>query len=124
MPREMNEIEKKFYNSHWAKAIRRALKPQVQIGPYLVDFVFMDEIIVEIDGHETHKTKEQRDYDYKRERYFLKQGYTVVRFMGTEVFLNADECGMEMIRVYDARLDRRNADYDRGWEEALKRDKE
>ena len=124
MPREMNEIEKQFWDSHYCKLARGALKPQVQIGPYLVDFVFMDEIIVEIDGHEAHKTKEQRAYDYKRERYLLKEGYTVARFMGTEVFLNADECGREMIRVYDARLTRHREDSDRGWREAVDKDKE
>lgn len=72
----------------------------VVIGPYKVDFVY-DKCVIEIDGHEHHKTKEQRDYDYKRERYLQMQGYVVVRFTGTEVFLEPRKCVIEMLKIND-----------------------
>jgi len=71
---------------------------QVVIGIYKVDFVY-EKCVIEIDGHEFHKTKEQRESDYKRERYLMRQGYTVIRFMGTEVFLNPNECVREAIEL-------------------------
>ncbi len=71
---------------------------QVVIGIYKVDFVY-DKCVIEIDGHEFHKTKEQRERDYKRERYLMRQGYTVIRYMGTEVFLNPKECVIEAIEL-------------------------
>ena len=52
-------------------------------------------LIVEIDGHESHKTKEQRYADYKRERFFLHRGYHVMRFTGSEVFVDPLKCVME-----------------------------
>ena len=74
------------------------LKPQVVVGIYKVDFIFND-CVIEIDGHEFHKTKEQREYDYVRERYLMKKGYKIIRFMGTEVFLDPHKCVMEMIEI-------------------------
>lgn len=113
----MNEIEQRFYNSFlfykeecnlelpYKKIVEifevlpsGEIESQVVIGPYKVDFVY-DRCVIEIDGHDNHKTKEQRDYDYKRERYLQKQGYIVVRFTGTEVFLNSRSCVREMIRI-------------------------
>jgi len=72
------------------------LSNQVTIGIYKVDFVY-EKCVIEIDGHEFHKTKEQREKDYKRERYLMRQGHAVIRFMGTEVFLEPEKCVLEAI---------------------------
>lgn len=74
------------------------LEPQKTIGIYKVDFTY-GTCAVEIDGHEFHKTKEQREHDYKRERYLLRKGYTVVRFMATEVYLEPERCVVEAIEL-------------------------
>jgi len=111
----MNEIESRFFKSY-EEIVKRCkedqdyfnnfpyylffLKPQVVIGIYKVDFLFND-CVIEIDGHENHKTKEQREYDYVRERYLMKKGYKVIRFMGTEVFLDSQKCVMEMFEIGD-----------------------
>lgn len=98
----MNEIERLFLetfdsiNESGEVEMCYNLEPQKAIGIYKVDFVY-GTCIVEIDGHESHKTKEQREHDYKRERYLMKKGYTVMRFMGTEVFLEPKKCVMEVI---------------------------
>lgn len=74
------------------------LETQKPMGIYRPDFV-MGSCIIEIDGHEAHKTKEQRYADYVRERFFIKRGFTVIRFMASEVFLNATECVMDALTI-------------------------
>jgi hypothetical protein len=93
--------------------------PEVIIGPYKVDFVYLDKIVVEIDGHEYHKTKEQRDYDYKRERYLMKKGYIVVRFTGTEIFLDSETCAEEVCDIYNAWENEKINHYDAGYKQAI-----
>lgn len=99
---KMNEIELLFYNAYMDEesdyAFACELRPQAVIGPYKVDFVCMN-CVIEIDGHEYHKTKEQRDHDYKRERYLLKNGYTPIRFTGTEVFLDPVSCARDASQI-------------------------
>jgi very-short-patch-repair endonuclease len=96
----MNKIEQMFYDA----IMRRyddfpcEVERQKVIGIYKVDFAH-SQIVVEIDGHDFHKTKEQREYDYKRERYLMKNGYVVVRFMATEVYLNPDQCVNEFLDI-------------------------
>ena len=96
---EMNEIEKMFYEKFIIREdIPCDIESQVKIGPYVVDFVY-GHCVVEIDGQESHKTKEQRMSDYQRERYLQIQGYTVVRFTGTEVYRDPERCVDELIKI-------------------------
>lgn len=98
----MNEIEKLFLETF--ESIEESgeiemcyeLKHQKTIGIYKVDFLY-GTLIIEIDGHEYHKTKEQREHDYKRERYLMNKCYNVIRFMGIEVFLDPKRCVIEAI---------------------------
>lgn len=71
-------------------------EPQVKIGKYTVDFL-IDEpiedenkhIVIECDGHDFHeKTKEQAKHDKERDRFLQKEGYSVYRFTGSEIFNN------------------------------------
>lgn len=99
----MNSIETIFYDAfHRFEEIENGsacdLEPQKTIGIYKVDFVY-ESCAIEIDGYDYHKTKEQREYDYNRERYLLKNGYTPIRFTGTEVFLDPDKCVREMHEI-------------------------
>lgn len=95
----MNEIEKMFYNAFLDNCgPEQCIQHHPRIGVYQPDFLAFG-VIVEIDGHEYHKTKEQREKDYKRERYFQREGYTVIRFMGTEVFLDASGCINEFLEI-------------------------
>jgi len=67
----MNEIEQRFYDAYkeitetsdypedLIDYIKNDLEVQIPIGIYKPDFV-LDDFIIEIDGHEYHKTKEQR----------------------------------------------------------------
>lgn len=112
----MNKIEKMFFDAYLkSEDIEETdeaccMKHHLQIGIYQPDFCFEDDkIVIEIDGHDYHKTKEQRFNDYTRERYMMKNGYTVIRFMGTEVFLDADKCVEEMFEIAGI-LDQKESD--------------
>jgi very-short-patch-repair endonuclease len=72
-------------------------RPQVSIGKYTVDFLIeysplessesCKKIIIECDGHDFHeKTKEQAAHDKKRDRHFIKLGYIVLRYTGSEIY--------------------------------------
>lgn len=99
---DMNEIEQRFYDV-WIYLLHQDkimfyLEPQKPVGIYKPDFLY-GPCAVEIDGHDYHHTKEQREKDYKKTRYLQKHGYTVVRFMGTEVFLDAEACVLELDEI-------------------------
>lgn len=80
-------------------------KAQKPIGIYIVDFYIEDmdgnKYVVEIDGHEAHKTKIQRYEDYVRERFLQKQLIVVIRFTASEVFVDADKCARECADIID-----------------------
>jgi len=48
--------------------------------------------VIELDGHEYHKTKYQRTHDAKRDRWLYGQGWHVLRFTGTEIHQDLDRC--------------------------------
>ena len=94
----MNEIEKIFYDAFIDELNCRpgiTIESQFQISKYRVDFLVNNEFIIEIDGHEYHKTTDQREADYYRERQLQHMGYTVIRFTGTEVYHSPYNCAME-----------------------------
>lgn len=74
---------------------------------YRVDFLIrvlyserIYEFVVECDGHEFHeKTKEQVKKDKKRERDLISEGYTVIRFSGSEIVENPRLCAREVINL-------------------------
>lgn len=70
--------------------------PQQKLGNYKVDFFIRfelasshresKEVIVELDGHDFHdKDKKQRSYEKARDRFFLKNGFNVMHFTGSDV---------------------------------------
>lgn len=78
---------------------------------YYVDFTIMyDEMVnnflkedfklaIECDGYEFHqKTKEQVDYDNKREYDLKMQGYEILRFSGRQIFDNPIKCAEETLK--------------------------
>jgi len=74
------------------------LQAQVKVDNYRVDFMLESEagkFAVELDGHDYHKTKEQRTNDAQRDRYLISKGIQTIRFTGTEVFRDAWQCVWE-----------------------------
>jgi very-short-patch-repair endonuclease len=73
------------------------VEPQRQVGPYRVDFLIEDQLVVEIDGYLYHRaSRDQLIRDYKRDRYFGARGYTVMRFSGYEVWDDPWQCAHEV----------------------------
>ncbi|MBE7468265.1 MAG: hypothetical protein DPW09_34290 [Anaerolineae bacterium] len=74
------------------------MRKQVWIDKYRVDFYLSDKrVIIELDGHDGHKSKEDRTRDAKRERYLERKGYRVIRFTGSEIYKNARQCVQEVV---------------------------
>lgn len=56
--------------------------------------------VIECDGHEFHeKTKEQARRDKERERSLLNEGYTVIRFTGSEIWEKPSRCVGEAMKI-------------------------
>jgi very-short-patch-repair endonuclease len=112
--REMNEVEKLFYDTY-VKALKVwrlnilpdniPLKPQYPYKGYILDFMYEEsgleniKFCIEIDGQDYHKTKEQRLHDYQRERYLQEEGFVVIRFTASEVYVDAWRCVEEFHRI-------------------------
>jgi very-short-patch-repair endonuclease len=78
------------------------LTPQLEVGPYRLDFALQGgdlKVAIEIDGHEHHKTKDQRAADYKREHYLQKCGWFIIRFTGSSVYKDAQWSVSEVIWI-------------------------
>jgi very-short-patch-repair endonuclease len=124
--RKMNEIEQRFYDAFCdyyglksfddedailevaeTKGIAFSdLQTQFPIGLSIVDFYIevmqplsIIDFAIEIDGHDYHKTKEQRYHDYVRERKLQARGIIVIRFTASEVFVNAESCIEELDKI-------------------------
>lgn len=77
-----------------------ALLLNYPVGRYVPDFLILAEqdgrifkCVVEVDGHDFHeKTKEQAAHDKKRDRWFQTNGYSVLRFTGSEVYADPKGC--------------------------------
>lgn len=74
-------------------------------GRFSVDFLvtsMRDEslnLAIELDGHDFHeKTKKQAASDRARERAIIRQGLTVLRFTGAEIFRSARSCITEVLQ--------------------------
>lgn len=67
---------------------------------FRLDFALPSAMIaIELDGHEFHKTREQRTYDAKRERELTRHGWRVLRFTGTEITRDVAACVAEVLRA-------------------------
>jgi very-short-patch-repair endonuclease len=77
---------------------------QIRDKTYIADFCcksfvfdgtdwFLDKnIVIECDGYESHHTKEQRNRDIYRENELKLNGYSVIRFTGTQIYNNPYSC--------------------------------
>lgn len=93
-------IETNLYMAFLRSDVDFEMIPQVQIGDYRVDFLIdTHKIIIECDGYDYHKTREQLNIDCKRERYLILSGYKVIRFSGSEINNDPDGCINEIIDI-------------------------
>ena len=79
---------------------------------YRVDFFLKDaRLIIELDGHTSHSTREQLEKDAVRQRYLTRAGYTVIRFTGREIVRDVRGCVAEVRQMYQERMQRTPAKY-------------
>jgi hypothetical protein len=100
----LTPIEVPFYDALRETGAIFAVQPWIQgvESRYRPDFmIFYDGgmVVVELDGHESHKTREQRTRDARRQRWFEGRGIRVLRWTGSEVHTNAQSCVRELLEI-------------------------
>ncbi len=74
-----------------------SFETQEQISRYRTDFLDKSrKLVIELDGHEYHKSVEDRTNDAKRDRQLQRDGYIVIRFTGSEIVKDVDRCVEEV----------------------------
>jgi len=79
---------------------------------YRVDFILKDaRLIVELDGHDYHSTKEQLEKDAERRLYLTRAGYTVINLTGRQINRDPAACVAKVRTLYKERMQRAPAKY-------------
>ncbi len=74
-------------------------KRQHSVGGYILDFYCAKKkLIIELDG-EIHNTKDAKEYDEVRDKFFKELGYKTLRFLNREVENNINKV-LEKIRSF------------------------
>lgn len=55
-------------------------------------------IVIECDGYDSHHTKQQRNYDVDRENDLKMNGYSVIRFTGSQIYNDPYNCVFQIIK--------------------------
>ena len=87
--RNWTDAERTIWNAVRARRLAGAnFRRQTPIGPYIVDFVCHDTmLIVEIDGGQ-HFESERLKRDVRRDAYLSSKGFRVLRFNNHDVMTN------------------------------------
>jgi very-short-patch-repair endonuclease len=82
--------------------------PQLKLDKYRADFsAYYHEHgkknpnwIIECDGHDFHeRTKQERQYEKQRDRFFTVRGYKILRFTGSEIVRDPCDVAAEVLRA-------------------------
>ncbi len=91
MPRSRSPIEKSFHDACLQRGI--TFDHEEQVSRYRADFLDKGrKLVIELDGHENHKSQEDRTNDARRDRQLHRDGFTVLRFTGSEIFHSLSRC--------------------------------
>ena len=81
------------------KRLGSKFRRQHSVGGYILDFYCPEKkLIVELDGG-IHNTKENKEYDEVRNKFFVELGYVVLRFSNSEIEENT-KMVIEKIKSY------------------------
>ena len=88
MRHESTEAERKLWFLLRGRRLGGAkFRRQVPIGAYIADFVcFENKLVVEADGGQ----HAENDRDVIRDQWFLREGYTVVRYSNRDILANPE----------------------------------
>lgn len=92
-------IECNLYMAFCRTTTEYELIPQYKVLNYKADFLVKNtNLIIECDGYDQHKTKEQMTEDCKRQRDIENEGYFVIRFTGSEINKSPESCVAEILK--------------------------
>ncbi|MBI4918249.1 MAG: endonuclease domain-containing protein [Acidobacteria bacterium] len=85
--RASTDAERALWRVLRARGIGPKFRRQEPIGPYIVDFVALDErVVIELDGGQHAESRS----DPARDAYLRAQGFTVLRFWNSDVLTNLE----------------------------------
>ena len=88
--------QRMWYHLRAHRFLGLKFKRQKPIGPYVVDFICLEQhLVIEVDGAQHG---DQVTYDRQRDHWLAAQGLTVLRFWNHDV-LNRPEAVLEQIRL-------------------------
>jgi very-short-patch-repair endonuclease len=86
----MTDAERKLWSKLRSHQLGVKFRRQVPFGNYIADFMSLEaHLVIEIDGCQ-HYQENALELDKLRDQYFVKEGFTVLRFNNTEVIENMD----------------------------------
>lgn len=69
------------------------IKPQYVVGGFRLDIAFPDyKLAIECDGQEYHSSNEARFRDTERDQVLRREGWTTIRFSGSQIHQSPIEC--------------------------------
>ncbi|WP_206598710.1 endonuclease domain-containing protein [Rufibacter ruber] len=72
------------------KLAKSKFRRQHSVGPYIVDFICLEEhLLIEVDGASHHNVGTQMADD-ERDQWLHGQGYKVLRFTNEEIYQNVE----------------------------------
>lgn len=80
---------------------------QVEVSRYRLDFLVDDRLIVEIDGAAYHSSPEARKRDKERDKFFLSEGYEILRIPAKYPLYSPSE-GVARVKRAQAALEAQN----------------
>lgn len=103
-PYDLTPIEAQFYDALAETGLTFSVQPWLQHADrkYRADFLIHYDgraVVVELDGHDWHKTKDQRGKDAAKDRWLQARGIRVVRFTGSQVYADTQGCVRELLDV-------------------------
>ena len=106
--REMTDAERKLWYAVRARRFERlSFRRQTPIGPFIVDFFCPEHrLIVELDGGQ-HNDEAHKAYDARRDAWLRGEGFEVLRFWNSDVFLEWDAMAERIWHTLQNRPSRR-----------------
>ena len=103
LAKRCNEIEAIFWSAAYFELSKYGwLTPQYKTRGYYLDFALQSDtfkVAIEIDGHEAHKSQEQRSADYDRENHLKAHGWRFIRFTGVKVYGDVQGCVRQAVMI-------------------------
>lgn len=95
----------KFWFTFYPQEIIKTNKSNYVVDFYIESFCYCGfqelcekRIIIECDGYDSHHTKQQRNYDIERENDLKMNGFSVIRFTGSQIYNDPYKCVFQILK--------------------------